>query len=182
MRSGSTAALLLAAVLHGEIVDRISVVVDRIAIKHSDIEREIRSSAFINGEQADFSADSQKKAAAQLIDQAIIRKEIQAGAYPEPQAPRVDQLFQQIRRRYPTAAAFQAALAQAGISEQQLRDQLRWQLKVLEFIRIRFGTGTPGAEASASEANDAKTNQQLFTWLDETRKQTRVVFKEGSLK
>ena len=163
---------LLTRAVCGEIVDRIAVVVDRTAIKQSDIFREIRLTAFINGEQPDLSAAEEKKAASRLIDQAILRKEIGMGNYPEPDSTQIQHLFQQIRGRYRTQVAFQQALMNYGLTEDALRDHLRWQETVLEFIAVRFGNG---AETASVQPD---VNQQFFKWLDETRKQTRVLFKE----
>jgi len=157
---------------YGEIVDRITVVVDRTAIKQSDIVREIRLTAFINGEQPNLGLAERKKTVSRLIEQAHIRKEIGMGRYPAPNLASVTGLFQQVRQRYGTDAAFQQALATYGISQDQLMEYLRWQEIVLRFIAVRFGNG--GASADS--------NQSFFNWLDETRRQTRVLFKEEDLK
>jgi hypothetical protein len=166
---------LLAGFAYGEIVDRLAVVVDRAAIKQSDIAREIRITAFINAEKPDFSVAEQKKAVSRLIDQAILRKEIGTAGYPEPDSAQVDQLVRQIRQRYRTEAAFRQALADYRLTAEELMDHLRWQETVLQFIALRFGS--TGAAGGGSDAN-----QPFFNWLDETRKQTRVLFKEENLK
>ena len=168
--------VLLAGLLSGEIVDRISVVVDRNAIKQSDIMREIRLTAFINGDQPDFSVAEQKQAASRLIDQAILRKEIGIGNYPGPDSAQIQQLFQQIRGRYRTQAAFQQALMNYRLIEDALLDHLRWQATVLQFVALRFGSG------AGTGSVQPDVNQQFFKWLDETRKQTRVLFKGEDLK
>jgi len=164
--------LALCGVAYADIVDRIAVIVDRTAIKQSDIDKEIRLTAFINGEKPDFSTAEQKTAASRLIDQAIIRKEIMAGRYPEADEAAVQQIFKQIRQRYPSEAAFRQVLNSAGITQDELMNHLRWQQTVLQFISVRFG-----AEGGAEQGN-----QQFFRWLDETRQQTRIVFKEENLK
>jgi N-acetyl-anhydromuramyl-L-alanine amidase AmpD len=156
---------------HAEIVDRIAVVVDRTAIKQSDIAKEIRLTAFINSEKPDLSLAERKKTIGRLIEQTIIRKEIGMGRYPAPDSARVNQLFQQVRQRYRSDAAFQQALESYGISQDQLMEYLRWQQTVLQFVALRFGnTGASG-----------DSNQSFFNWLDETRRQTPVLFKEEDL-
>ena len=61
------------------VLDRIAVVVGKVAIKSSDIERDIRVTAFLNHEPLVFTPDARKKAADRLIDQQIIRQEIATG-------------------------------------------------------------------------------------------------------
>ena len=166
----------LASIAGGEIVDRIAVVVDRTAIKQSDVMRDLRITAFINGEKPDFGLAEQKKAANRLIDQAMIRKEIGMGRYPDPDPALVNRLLQQIRQMYRSEAAFRQALTTYGITQDELMEHLRWQEAVLQFIAVRFRSG------GASESTQNDPNQPFFTWLDETRKQIRVLFKEESLK
>jgi hypothetical protein len=118
----------------------------------------------------------QKKTANRLIDQVILRKEISLGRYPEPDYAQVPQLFEQIRQRYRSEAAFQQELVSYRITEDELMQHLRWQETVLGVIALRFGNGT------GSGAGNGDVNQQFFDWLDETRKRTRVLFKEENLK
>ncbi len=164
--------LALCSAVNAEIVDRIAVIVGRAAIKQSDIDKEIRLTALLNGEKPDFSSAERKRACSRLIDQAIIRKEIIAGRYPEADEAAVQQIFRQIRQRYPSDAAFRQALHRDGITQDELMEHLRWQQTVLQFIAVRFGTEGGGADG----------NQQFFRWLDETRQETRIVFREENLK
>lgn len=209
---------LFVMVGRAEIVDRIAIIVDNQAIKHSDILNEIRETAFLNNEKLDFSIDEQKKAANRLIDQALIRKDIQAGNYAMADPALAEQLLRQIKQRYPNEAAFRQALARSGITEDMLKQHLEWQTQVLKFVELRFGGGqiasggasgaqidgvarvasngaTNGPAANSGAANSGAANngpansaagndvnQQFFKWLDETRKHTRIVFKEENLK
>ena len=66
------------------IVDRIAIVVNDRVIKDSDISRDIRIIDFLNGDQLDFSEAARKKSAQRLIDQQLIRREVQVGGYPRP--------------------------------------------------------------------------------------------------
>jgi hypothetical protein len=181
---GQAVLLIFAVLAKASIVDRIAVVVDRTPIKESDIRREIRLTAFINGEQPNFELPERKKAASRLIDQAVLRKEIGMGRYAEPTPEQVQQLSQQIRSRYKTEPSVQAALKAYGITQQELMDHLRWQETVLQFIAIRFGSVNAPANNPKNGVTtiQADPNQPFFNWLDETRKQTHVVFKEEDLK
>ena len=76
MKRPVSAALCLAAIVAGaEVIDRIAVVVGKIAIKASDIRREMRITQFLNREPVSETAEARKKAAERLIDQAIIREQ-----------------------------------------------------------------------------------------------------------
>jgi len=205
------ALLFCTALVRAEMVDRISVVVGGRIIKHSDIIKDIRLTEFLNHETPVFTVAEQKKAAARLIDQALIRKELQAGIYSTPDPAEVAALLQQLKQSFGSAAAYQRALKTYGLSEDDLRKQLSWQLTVLGFVSLRFGTGAPIPEAEirayyakhlpefkrSGKTNVAleavrpdiekalageKVNQQFFAWLDESEKNTPIIYNEEALK
>lgn len=194
-----------------EIVDRISVIIDGHIIKHSDIIKDIRLTDLLNHDTPTFSTGEQKKALARLIDQSLIRKELQAGLYSSPQPSEVDTLLQQLKQSFGSEAAYRNALKAYLVSEEDLRKHLNWQLTVLRFINIRFASGAqiPDAEVRTyyqqhlpdfrragepkldleslrSEIEQAiageRVNQQFFAWLDESEKKTPVTYNEEALK
>ena len=172
------AGLLLYATAGAAIVDRIAIVAGSRVIKDSDIEREIRVIDFINGENLDFSPAARKKAADRLVEQALLRREIETGRYPAANADEVDKFLAQMRhQRFPSDAAYQAALDRYGITEDQLKKHLAWQLTVLHFIEQRFRAGIPEKEQTG-----ARINQQFYAWLDQARKQTRIEYHEEALR
>jgi peptidyl-prolyl cis-trans isomerase SurA len=143
-----TVLYLLALQPSGAIVlDRIAVVVGKRAIKSSDIDRDLRVTAFLNRAPVETSADSKHKAAERLIDQQIIRQEIATGDYPRASDSDAAGLLGQIRttRFAGSDVRLKAELTRYGLSETQLQDQLLWQLTVLRFINERF---RPGAQVS----------------------------------
>ncbi len=169
---------LCLGMLRAEIVDRIAVVIDNQVIKQSDIDTEIRVTDFVNGQKLDLGIAEQKQAASRLIDQKVIRKAMEMGVYPEPAPEEADPLLKQIRQRYPNEAAYRQALASYGLKEATLKQHLLWQIAVLRFISLRFPTTSDGAAAP----NNDQANQQFFAWLDQSRKDTRIVFKREDLK
>jgi len=167
--------------LTAEIVDRIAVVVGKQVVKDSDIDLDIRATAFLNGQQPDFSVASRKQAASRLIDQALIRDQIQAGEYPIAPLSEADGLIASFREdRYPSDAALARALKEYGITPDELRQRLLWQLTVLRFIDARF---RPIAAASTTDQQEQgrRVTELLNEWLDQARKDARVVFLEKSL-
>jgi len=181
MRALTTILVILASIpIEAEIVDSVVAVVDGRPIKHSDVIREIRLTAFMNHEDASFSPSVQKEAVKRLIDQVFIRQEIIATSVPFSSTienvKRADTLLQQLRASYGSDADFRQKLVSYGITEEELRQQLEWQVAVLQFVDLRFGRiQTPGA-GSANTVND-----EFFVWLDSMREQKRVEIREERL-
>jgi hypothetical protein len=125
------------------VIDRIAVVVNRHPIKTSDIDRELRVTDFLNNAKPNSEVAEKKAVEERLIDQQIIRTELSSGGYGRPSAGQAEALLGQIRRsRYGNSdARLRQALESYGLTEDQLRAQLLWQLTVLRFISDRFRTG-----------------------------------------
>lgn len=158
-----------------EVIDAVVASVGLTAIKHSDVMREIRWTALLNRQEADFGPASRKEAANRLIDQALIRQEIDAGVYipDDPQTEEV--LLKQLRTLYGADEALTNALATYGFTEEALKKELDWQSTVLRFVQVRFGGGARGAPEQ--DVNDA-----FFSWLDQMRKDKRVQIQEERLR
>jgi hypothetical protein len=144
MRREVTFLLALVSVVQGAVVvDRLAVIVGKHAIKSSDIYRDLRATEFLNSTQPDFSADARRKAAERLIEQTIIRDEIARGGYRWASSADADALRSQIQqdRFAGSRDRMQVALAGYGLTEDEFRAQLLWQLTVLRFIDQRFRNG-----------------------------------------
>ena len=134
----------LASALQGAtVVDRMAVIVDKHVIKSSDIYRDLGVTEFLNRQQPDFGAEARHKAADRLIEQSIIRDEIASGGYRWASSADAQSLLDSIRKdRFGDSSdQLQAALSRYGLSEDELRAQLLWQLTVLRFIDQRFRNG-----------------------------------------
>lgn len=125
------------------VVDRMAVVVGKHVVKVSDIERDLRVTAFLNREPLALDPGARKKSAERLIDQEIMRQEIATGRYKRATDDDALALLKQIRQERfgGVEARLQSALVQYGLSQEQLREQLLWQLTVLRFIDQRFRPG-----------------------------------------
>ncbi len=152
-RSIHCALLLLTALAaQAEIIDRIAVSVGSGVITTSELDREIRVSAFLNGTEPDFSPEGKRAAAERMVDQKLIRGEMENTRYPTPQPSQVEPLLAQFRKeRFQSDSEYSAALAAAGITEQDLRDALLWQRALLLFLDVRF---RPGVQVGAQEIQD----------------------------
>lgn len=201
------ACLLHAAVAHTAIViDRIAVVVNRHPIKTSDIELDLRLTDFLNKSRLNFDTAEKKAAEERLIDQQIIRTEIASGGYRRATDADANALLAQIRRdRYGNSdPRLRRALEQYGLTEDQLRAELLWQLTVLRFINDRFRAGVlvtdddvekyyqqhraqfaaPFEAVSASIRNSLEgeqVNQQFEMWLDGARKEAVIHYEPEAI-
>jgi hypothetical protein len=198
----STLALLFCLAAPAAVVDRIAVVVGKIVITESEVLQEVRLTAFLNNELPDLGPQQRRQAAERLVDQQLIRNEMEIGHYPEPSPTEAEAVLRKFRQEhYPSINDFKAALKKYGITEDQLQQHLNWQLAAIRFTDLRFrpeisapaesaGAKATGATAGANRAappngaeraDDSQANtvdQQLDTWLKEARSQVRIQFKK----
>jgi parvulin-like peptidyl-prolyl isomerase len=154
-------SLFAAFVLLGaEVIDRIAISVGNQVITESQIDEEVRVTAFLNNEPVNLSPSERKKAAERLIDQALIKREMDLSRYPLPALSDADSALNEIKSHYPSQAGFEQALAEHTITEAQLKEHLWWQLTVLRFVDYRF---RPGIQLSDSEVQ-AYYQQQVSKW------------------
>jgi len=121
------------------VIDRIAVTLDSQVIAESEILLELRLTAFLNGESLDFTSQARKAAANRLIEQKLIRKEIELGRYTQPSPGEEEPMLTQIQaQRFHSLDEYHRALEKYGLDENQLRAHLLWQLALLRFIDVRF--------------------------------------------
>jgi hypothetical protein len=136
------AALVASAALplRSEIIDRIAVAVGNRVITSSEIDRQIRAVAFLNGQVPDLSPAGRRNAAQRMIEQKLIQRELETGRYASPAPEDVVPIIAQLRReRFGGAEAkFNSALAAAGLSLDDLQVEVLWQQTLLAFIESRF--------------------------------------------
>src|SRR5271163_311699 len=140
------------SILRGEIIDRIAISVGNQVITESQIEEEIRVTAFLNQEKLDLDSAERKKAAGRLIEQTMIRREMELSRYPMPAMSDADVALKNTQARFRTEAAYQEALQTYGITGDGLKRRLWWQATFLRFIDYRFRPGIqiPDADVQAA--------------------------------
>ncbi len=206
-----TLPLALAGILSGAtVIDRIAVVVSKHAIKLSDLQRDVRLTEFMNHEPLNLSPDAMRKSADRLIDQMIIRDEIARGGYRRPSDSDADHLLNQLRQDRFGGSDFRlnAELARYGLREDQLREQLLWQITVLRFIDQRFRPAVQvtddevrtyynqhlaelkrdypqnsSLEALQPKIRDSlegeRINQDFVAWLNEAPQRDHIEYRQG---
>ena len=137
------AALLAVAVLaRADIIDRIAVSVGNRVISETDLNREIRVAAFLDGVKPDFSPAGRRATAERMVEQVLIRRELETSRYPVPSAAEVAPVFEAFQKaHFPNGAEYQRSLADYGIADADVKDLLLWQRTLLLFIEVRFQSG-----------------------------------------
>lgn len=125
------------------VVDRIAVIVNKKAIKLSDIERDLRVTQFLNAEPPKAGPETRRRAAERLIDQSILREDIANANFKWASKAEADALFAKMRQDLfgGSPARLRTALSQYSLNEEELRAHLLWQLTVLRYIDQRFRSG-----------------------------------------
>jgi hypothetical protein len=195
-------ALLLATPTAAEIIDRIAVTIDKHVITESEILRQVRITAFINGEKPVFSSENKRRTADRLVEQTLIRREIETSRYPTEAASKAQKLHEQLRKRYPSDLQYRKALAEYEITAEDVEEALEWQATLLEFIEVRFRPGVQipenelkdyfatevvakGEKISFEEAREQiesiltqqRVDNALDRWLGQARTQARIRFR-----
>lgn len=149
--------------LSGEIIDRIAISVGTQVITESQIEEDLRLTEFLNQDKLNLSLDDRKKAAARLIEQALVRREIELSHYPMPELADSEEALVAIKARFASDAEYKKSLAAYGLSVDALQQRLLWQASFLRFIDYRFRPGIQIADADIQ----AYYQQQLEKWKQE---------------
>jgi peptidyl-prolyl cis-trans isomerase SurA len=151
---------LFPTVLLPEIIDRIAITVANQVITQSQIDDDVRVTAFLNRGKLDLSLQAKKEAAGRLIEQALIRREMDLSRYPLPELSDAGETLQSLKAMYPSETDFQDALQQYGLTSDQLTRRLWWQLTLLRFIDYRF---RPGIQIPPADVQ-AYYRQQVSQW------------------
>jgi hypothetical protein len=208
---GRLILLLMVASISSAVVvlDRMAVIVGKHVIKTSDIDWDLRVTEFLNRKPLNFSPQAKRESAERLIDQEIIRQEIVTGDYRRPPDNDAAALESQLKRDRFSGSdlRMREELQRYGITEEQLRAQLLWQLTVLRFIDQRFRPSVivtdeevrayynqhlaelrrQYTEGNSFETLEPKIHSQLEgqrindafnEWLEAARKRARIEYKQ----
>ncbi len=202
--------LLSLSVVHATLIDRIAITVGTQAITSSEIERDIQLAALLNGTTPVLTPDSKREAAARLVEQALIRREMSFGSYPAVPAVQVDQAVASTEKARGGAAALDRTLTQYRLKRKDLRDYLEWQLALLKFIELRFRPavqvtdedvesyykahvpvkpGPDGAAPSLQDLHDQiqakltgdRVDTQLNEWIERSKMRTSIHYIDALL-
>lgn len=193
-----------------ETFDRIAVTVGRHVITESDVLQYLRVAAFLDGKPPDLSGAQRRTAADRLVDQYLVLEDAAVTRAPLPFADEVEALMKPLRARYASQAEYEAALARAGITEDQLKAHLLAGFRMMRYTDLRFrpevqitdqdlrqsfaaltaklpaGSPAPSFEASRAQLEELVTTQRtgeaMNRWLAMTRAETQILYKDGAFR
>jgi hypothetical protein len=195
-----SASLCLCVKLPAETIDRIAVSVGNRVITASDLDRQIRVSAFLSGTKPDFSPAARRAMADRMVEHKLMQAEIDTTHSAAPDAAAIDAALADFRKRYfHSDEDYRRALAEAGLTEQDLRDELLAERALNAFIEIRFH---PAVEVTEQEIGDyyqknlagkgvelpqvraqiermlveQGADREVDSWLREARRRTQIVY------
>jgi hypothetical protein len=146
--------------LRAEIVDRLAITVGRQVITELQIDEEIRVAAFLNRQPVVNDLNARRDAADRLVQQLLVKREMELSRYPLPDESDIDNYLEQVRRDFGSAKDFEQALAADQLSEATLREHLALQLTTLQFIEFRF---RPDVGVSDTDIQN-QYQRELRTW------------------
>ena len=141
-----TAVSLMPAAARGEVIDRILAVVNRELITLSDVAAAIRLGLVSVPQQG---SDPTRAVLDALIDRQLELGEANRYQPPEPAESQIQARMEAVRSRFSTPAAFAQALANSGVSEDQLMLRLREDLRIEAYLNQRFGVPRPAVRSGA---------------------------------
>jgi hypothetical protein len=135
-----SAALVPAAGSAAEIIDRILAVVDGAIIMQSDVRVAMR----LNLVPSAGAPDPASAVLERLIERQLILSEVDRYAPPDPAQADIDRHVADIRSR--AGAEFESVLQLGGIGLEQLRRDVRDDLRIEAYLQQRFGSIQPTEE------------------------------------
>jgi hypothetical protein len=152
MRSTAAILVVLAIYAPAETLDRVSARVGKDAITDSALRRHLRMEAFFARTKPELGSQSRRKSAERLIDQILIRRELELNRFAPPAAADVEtQIGQLMKSREEDAAALGASLESYGFSLDDLRSEIQYQVMLLRFVDFRFSAGILVTDAEIHE-------------------------------
>ena len=161
------ATILVLHLIAADVVDRIAVSVGSSVITESEIRHQLKVRALLEGVPLLLDEENKRAAADRLIEQTLIRREMQASRYTAPDSGLAKALLTSMKqsRFAGDEAAYQAEVRRARLSEADLESAFLWQLTVLRFVEFRF---RPGIQVPAEEIREYYDQKFVPAWKART--------------
>jgi hypothetical protein len=177
------ATLVLFPRCFGEtVIDRVALVIDKKVFTQTEVLDELRITEFLNDQPLDLGPAARRAAAERLVDQDLLRSEMELTGFAPPSAAEADAALRSFRQqRFPSLTSYHAGLEKYGITEEQLKQHLLWQLTVIRFTDYRFRSNLPATNSESADRGDETANsidEQLDAWLKQARANARITFKQ----
>jgi peptidyl-prolyl cis-trans isomerase SurA len=145
-----------------QVLDRTLASVNGQIILQSDVDDEIRYSAFMSGGALNLnSPDEQRAALDRLIDRELVREQMRSGDIKPTSAEEIEKQLEQLRAEYGGSGnpqSWNAALSKYGIAEEGLRARIASELEQLRFVDARL---RPGIQIEAADVEKYYKEQFL---------------------
>jgi len=124
------------------VIDRIAVSVGNHVITATDLDREIRVTAFLSGDKLDFSSAVKRSAAGRMVEQKLVERELDTSRYSVPAPDSIEPALEEFKKKnFKNDEDYRRTLVEYGLTEQDLREKVLWQRMLLKFLEVRFQTG-----------------------------------------
>ena len=155
-----------------ELVERTLAIVGGRAVTLADV-RTATALALISG-TLDLDAATEK-----LVERALVLREVERYAPPEPQEQTIDDRFAAIRARLPETQ-FATVLMAGGFTEARLRGWIRDDLRIASYLDQRFAaTADLSVEQAAPQLRERLSAERraglVADWVADLRRRTPVV-------
>jgi hypothetical protein len=156
------------AAFAGEVLDGVVATVNRAPILRSDWNEAVRFEAFMQQKPLADVTDADRAAALRrMIDRQLLQAQMQEARYMRPSDSDLDADIEKLRAQIPGAdnpQGWAKSLAAYGLSEAILKDHLRDEVQVMNFLEVRL---RPEVKVEPAEI-EAYYNQQLLPDLQKT--------------
>jgi peptidyl-prolyl cis-trans isomerase SurA len=137
------AVLLMSTVGYaGEIVDRIVATVDHHAIVQSEWDDAVRFECLMNNRPLGSVTTQQRRDTLErVIDQTLLREQMEASSFPRASADEVAGRIRELRDKnasWKTDDGWHRALAQYGLTPDDISERVAMQVDMMHFIDLRF--------------------------------------------
>jgi hypothetical protein len=199
--------MLSSWVLAAEVLDRVAVSIGNQVITESQLIQEIKLNSFLNNEPPNFSTAAKRESADRLIEQKLVRKEMDLGHYPSAAPAEAVAIIQNLlKTRVHGREEFDLQLKAAGITFAELQDHLLWGLTLSHFVDLRFrpavqvtnrdvtryyqekivptfnATQKPTLDDVRTRIEETlraeRSDGELDTWLKDTRSRTPIQYQK----
>ncbi len=166
--------VVLCTTTSAQLIDRVLAVVAATPITLSDVTAAIRFGFVPPAPPGGSPEDAALNA---LVDRQLQLIEVNRYLPPEPSASQIDAQVAHVRARFASAAAFDRALVETGLSIEQLRGSVRNTLRIQSYVLQRFGGNYEPAEDELTRyyrAHEADfTSNGVLAPYDSVRQEVR---------
>lgn len=131
---------LPAVIAHAQVLDRIVAVVDGSPITQSDVAAAMQLGTVPRGSGPDAVGATVDA----LVERRLMLEEVDRYAPPEPPNAEIDRRVAEIRTRL--GGRYTAVLSEVGLTEEQVRREVRDSLRIDAYLQQRFGAAQPSDE------------------------------------